>query len=89
MPKIYDVEDELLDQIFDFMIRDFSKFALQLYSKTSSTDVPDGYLYADDQKAGQRCGKIQPSLANVCATAEQCLCDATITPFISHPDLSG
>ena len=37
--KIYDVEDELLDQIFDFMIRDFSKFALQLYSKTSSTDT--------------------------------------------------
>jgi acyl-CoA dehydrogenase len=31
------LEDELLDQIFDFMIRDFSKFALQLYSKTSST----------------------------------------------------
>jgi len=27
----------VLDQIFDFLIRDFSKFALQLYSKTSST----------------------------------------------------
>jgi acyl-CoA dehydrogenase len=37
--KFYDVEDELLDQIFDFMIRDFSKFALQLYTKTSSTDT--------------------------------------------------
>jgi acyl-CoA dehydrogenase len=35
--KIYKVEDEFLDQIFDFMIRDFSKFALQIYSKTSST----------------------------------------------------
>ena len=31
------VEDDLMDQIFDSMIRDFSKFALQLYSKTSST----------------------------------------------------
>ena len=31
------VEDDLMDQIFDFMVRDFSKFALQLYSKTSST----------------------------------------------------
>ncbi|MBF0241655.1 MAG: acyl-CoA dehydrogenase [Desulfamplus sp.] len=30
------VEDDILDQIFDFMIRDFSKYALQLYSKTSS-----------------------------------------------------
>ena len=37
--KIYKVADELLDQIFDFMVRDFSKFALQIYSKTSSTDT--------------------------------------------------
>jgi acyl-CoA dehydrogenase len=35
--KIYSVEENLLDQIFDFMVRDFSKFALQLYSKPSST----------------------------------------------------
>ena len=35
--KIYAIEGDVLDQIFDFMIRDFSKFALQLYSKTSST----------------------------------------------------
>lgn len=34
---ILSIEDELLDQIFDFMIRDFSKYSLQLYSKTSST----------------------------------------------------
>ncbi len=36
--KIQKIDDRLLDQIFDFMIRDFSKFALQLYSKTSSTE---------------------------------------------------
>ena len=35
--KIYRIEDEFVDQIFDYMVRDFSKFALQLYSKTSST----------------------------------------------------
>jgi len=35
--KILGVKNDLLDQIFDFMVRDFSKFALQLYSKTSST----------------------------------------------------
>jgi len=34
-----DVDDDLVDQIFDFMVRDFSKFALQLYSKTSSTRI--------------------------------------------------
>jgi hypothetical protein len=26
------VDDDLLDQIFDVMIRDFSKFALQIYA---------------------------------------------------------
>ncbi|MGB5325845.1 MAG: acyl-CoA dehydrogenase family protein, partial [Pseudomonadales bacterium] len=31
------IDDALMDQIFDFMVRDFSKYALQLYSKTSST----------------------------------------------------
>jgi acyl-CoA dehydrogenase len=36
--KIDAVQDDVLDQMFDFMIRDFSKFALQLYSKTSATD---------------------------------------------------
>lgn len=39
MRKELQIEDDLLEQIFDFMIRDFSKFALQLYSKTSSTKV--------------------------------------------------
>jgi len=31
-------DNELLDQIFDFLVRDFSKFALQMYSKPSSTE---------------------------------------------------
>ena len=35
--KIYDIEDDVIDQIFDVMVKDFSKYALQLYSKTSST----------------------------------------------------
>ncbi len=34
---IYDVGDDVIDQIFDFMIRDFSGFALQLYSKRGAT----------------------------------------------------
>jgi acyl-CoA dehydrogenase len=35
--KIYEMDDALVDQIFDFMVRDFSKFALQLYGKPGST----------------------------------------------------
>ena len=37
--KIYDLDDDLVDQIFDFMVRDFSKYVLQLYSKPGSTVV--------------------------------------------------
>lgn len=37
--EIYKIEDDLLDQIFDFMVRDFSKFALQLYSKPQTTFI--------------------------------------------------
>jgi acyl-CoA dehydrogenase len=36
--KIFEVEDDLMDEIFDFMVRDFSKYALNIYSKPSSTD---------------------------------------------------
>jgi len=35
--KIYGIDDRLVDQIFDFMVRDFSGFALQLHGKPSST----------------------------------------------------
>ena len=36
--KIENLKDDIMDQIFDFMVRDFSKFALQLYSKTGSSE---------------------------------------------------
>ena len=35
---IFDVEDELIDEIFDFMIRDFSKHALNIFSKPSNSE---------------------------------------------------
>ncbi len=37
--KMDELDIDLLDQIFDFMVRDFSKYALILYSKTSSTSI--------------------------------------------------
>ncbi len=37
--KIYQIDDNLLYQIFNFIVRDFSKFSLQLYFKSSSTDL--------------------------------------------------
>jgi len=35
--RFFTISPDLIDQIFDFMVRDFSKFALQLMSKPSST----------------------------------------------------
>lgn len=37
--KIYDIPVNVLDQIFDFMIRDFSHYALELHNKPGSTDA--------------------------------------------------
>jgi acyl-CoA dehydrogenase len=37
--RIYGIDDDLLDQIFEFMVRDVSGFALQLLSQPSSNDV--------------------------------------------------
>ena len=36
-------EEDLLEQIFDFMVRDFSQFALKLYSKTDTNEKQMGY----------------------------------------------
>jgi acyl-CoA dehydrogenase len=35
--KIYAVDDDLLDQVFDVIVRDFSRYALQLYAKPVTT----------------------------------------------------
>jgi acyl-CoA dehydrogenase len=36
--KIHNVSDDLVDQIFDFMVRDFSRHAVNLYAKPSSSE---------------------------------------------------
>ena len=41
--KIYQVAPALVDQIFDFMVRDFSKFALGIYSKPSTSPLQMEY----------------------------------------------
>lgn len=41
--RIYAVDGDLVDQIFDFMVRDFSKFALQTLSKPSATPAQVDY----------------------------------------------
>ncbi|MFX1582062.1 MAG: acyl-CoA dehydrogenase, partial [Promethearchaeota archaeon] len=41
--QIYKLNSETVDQIFDFMVRDFSKNALQLYGKSSTTEKQSVY----------------------------------------------
>jgi acyl-CoA dehydrogenase len=36
--NFYDVEDDLVDEIFDVMVRDFSKYALSLHMKPSNSE---------------------------------------------------
>jgi acyl-CoA dehydrogenase len=42
--KLQGLEADLIDQIFDFMVRDFSKFAVELYGKQSSSQEQMKYL---------------------------------------------
>ncbi len=36
---LQDISDDVVDQIFDFMVRDMSKFALQVYGKPMATEL--------------------------------------------------
>lgn len=71
------IADDIVDQIFDFMVRDMSKFALQLYSKTSSTPLQMEFCLQMVRKAavdGQRFMRVWETevfaLRGVYATAE-------------------
>jgi acyl-CoA dehydrogenase len=48
--KLTSTKVEMVDQIFDFMIRDFSKYSTQLYSKPSSTKDQQEYAMKILQK---------------------------------------
>ncbi len=41
--KIQKIEREVVDQIFDFMVRDFSQYALQLHGKQGSTETQQDF----------------------------------------------
>ncbi len=41
--KIWNIHDDLIDQIFEVFVGDFSKYALQIYSKPSSTEKQSEY----------------------------------------------
>lgn len=48
--KIMNIDVVLIDQIFDCLVRDFSKFALEMYNRTSSTEKQMEYCMRIIQK---------------------------------------
>ncbi|MEI6207466.1 MAG: acyl-CoA dehydrogenase [Desulfuromonadales bacterium] len=55
------IDDDIVDQVFDFMLRDMSKFALQLYSKPSGTGAQMEYCLKMMRKANvdeERCQRV-------------------------------
>jgi acyl-CoA dehydrogenase len=57
--RLYDIEEDLVDQIFDFLVRDFSKFALEIYSKKSSTPQQMDYCQKMLQKPAANPARFQ------------------------------
>ena len=53
------IEDDLVDQIFDFMVRDLSRFALQLHAKPSSTEPQMAFCLSLIRKAQVDAGRSQ------------------------------
>ena len=48
--KIMKIDEVLIDQIFDFIVRDFSKYALEMYNRPSSTEKQMEYCLRMIQK---------------------------------------
>ena len=53
---IRNLDQDILNQIFDFMVRDFASFALQIYGMNTTKDGSKGLLQGDhaDQVGGGR-----------------------------------
>ena len=57
--KLLDVADDLVDQIFDVMVRDLSKYALALYSKPSATEAQMAFCLQLIQKPALNAARFQ------------------------------
>lgn len=59
-----DIDKDILDTIFDFMVRDFSRYAQILYSKSSSTDLQRYFCKRMIRKPATDASRFQRVLAN-------------------------
>lgn len=56
---LHAVGDDLVDQVFDVLVRDVSKFALQLHSKPSSTDAQMAFCLKMLRRPAQDAGRYE------------------------------
>ncbi len=56
--RIYGIDEDTIDQIFEFMVRDLSKHALTLYGKASSTAQQMEYCLKMIRKPATRPGPL-------------------------------
>ena len=56
------LDDDIVDQIFDFQIRDFSTYAVALHGKPSSTQAQQDWARRCDPQAGIRRRALRPGL---------------------------
>ncbi len=55
--EIYDVEPELVDQVFDVFVRDFSRFATELHGKPSTTEDQAGFCLRMVRRPAEDAGR--------------------------------
>ena len=56
------LDDDMLDQIFDFQVRDFNTYAVALHGKPTATHGPAGLGAERDPQAGARRRALRPGL---------------------------
>ena len=70
---IYSIDETLVDQIFDFMVRDISGFALKLYNQPSTTREQMEFCLRMIKRPEGNPGAIQPGVVGSGLSVERCL----------------
>ena len=71
--RLTGLEDEVVDQIFDFLVRDFSEYAVALHGKPSSTEAQQAWALAAVRKPvvdAERFGRIWERVADLSGAYE-------------------
>jgi acyl-CoA dehydrogenase len=71
--RLTGLEDEVVDQIFDFLVRDFSEYAVALHGKASSTEAQQAWALGAVRKPvvdAERFGRMWQRVAGLSGAYE-------------------